>query len=391
MRRARPQNGTELRSEQVPPAQHHADAAPAEEWVGFRADLHVGQALVAADVQRADGQLTPAQRLGDGAIGGRLFLFVRRRGTPQKQELGTQHPHALRAPSQCFGRFGHAADVGENPDAPAIARGGWLVAFQFRRPARRQPLLAAAFERACPVRIGRDPNHPLLAIHSHHGSVGQRGKTGAQPRHHGNSQGPRQDRAVRAGAARLQAQAQNHRGVEALDLGRSQIVRREDGRRARQLHRAALTREPAQHPCRHVRHIRRPCAQVGVRESAQAAGQSGGFRLPGGLRGHPVRRQHARDSVNQLRVFEEQQLGIENAGLIGANVSFGPFVQCPGFFPRVLDSGHQALPLGLGIGAAPEGDFHGGGTQFEQRPDGDARCRRDAAELPWRRRNEWRL
>jgi hypothetical protein len=195
---------------------------------------------------------------------------------------------------------------------------------------------------------------------------------------------------VRAAAARLQAQAQNHRGIEALDLGRCQIVRREDGRLGRNLHRAALTRESSQHPCRNVTHIHRPRAQVGVPESAQAVCQSRGFRLPGGLRGDPVCHQHARDSANQLRVFEEQQLRIEDARLINANVSFGPFVQCPGFFPRALDGGHQALPLRPGIRAAPGSDFHGGGTELDQRPDGDARRRRDAAELLLRRRNQRR-
>ncbi len=48
---------------------------------------------------------------------------------------------------------------------------------------------------------------------------------------------------------------------------------------------------------------------------------------------------------------------------------------------RAVDGGHQALPLRLGIPDDPRGDFHGGGTQLDQRADGDARGRRDAADV----------
>ena len=82
-------------------------------------------------------------------------------------------------------------------------------------------------------------------------------------------------------------------------------MRGEDRRLARQLHRAAVTREPAQYPRGNVRHVGTPRAQVGVPESAQTGRQPRGFRLPGGLRGNAVRSQHPRNSDNQLRVFKK--------------------------------------------------------------------------------------
>jgi hypothetical protein len=48
---------------------------------------------------------------------------------------------------------------------------------------------------------------------------------------------------------------------------------------------------------------------------------------------------------------------------------------------RALHGSHQALLLRLGILDGTRSDFHGGGAQFGQRTDGDARGRRDAAGL----------
>ena len=131
---------------------------------------------------------------------------------------------------------------------------------------------------------------------------------------------------MRAGAARLQAQAQNHGGIEVLDLGRRQIVRREDRRLAQNACGAGLAGEPAHHPRRHIRHVSRARPQIGVLEGGQTVRELGGFRLPGGLRADPIFHQPARDCAEQFRVFEEERLRIENARLIRANVSLGPFV-----------------------------------------------------------------
>ena len=91
------QDGPDLRPEQVGPAQRQPDAAPAQEGVGFLADLDIRQALVAADVERADHQRPASERLGDRAIGGELLFFSGRLRAAQEQELGAQHAHALGA------------------------------------------------------------------------------------------------------------------------------------------------------------------------------------------------------------------------------------------------------------------------------------------------------
>ena len=101
---------------------------------------------------------------------------------------------------------------------------------------------------------------------------------------------------------------------------------REDGRLAQNACGAGLTGEPAQHPCRHIRHVSRPGAKIGVNERAKTVREFGGFRLPGGLGADLIFEHHARDCADQLRVFEEERLRIEDARLIRANVSLGPFV-----------------------------------------------------------------
>jgi len=190
-----------------------------------------------------------------------------------------------------------------------------------------------------------------------------------------------EDRFAHGGAARLQAQAQDHGGVEVLDLGRRQIVRGEDRRLAQNACGAGLAGEPAHHPRRHIRDVSRAGPQIGVLEGGKTVRELCGFRLPGGLRADAIFEQPARDCAEQFRVFEEERLRIENAGLIRANVSFGPFVQRPGLFLRAVDGGRQALLFSLGIFDGPRGDLHCGGAQPNQRADGDARGRRDAAGL----------
>jgi hypothetical protein len=87
-----------------------------------------------------------------------------------------------------------------------------------------------------------------------------------------------------------------------------------------------LAGEPAQHTCRHIRHVSRPGAKIGVVERGKTVGEPGGFSLPGGLRADAIFEHHARDCADQLRVLEEERLRIENARLIRANVSLRPFV-----------------------------------------------------------------
>ena len=261
------------------------------------------------------------------------------------------------------------------------------VPLHFRGAARGQPLPAAGFERRNPIGIGRNPNRALLSIHGHNGSIGQCGDARTQSRDNGDSQGPRQNDAVCAGARRLQAQAQNHGGVEILHLGRRQIVRREDRRLAQNAGACChLPGEPSQHARRHIRHVGRAGAQIGVFERGKTVREFSCFRLPGGLGADSILQHHARDCAEQFRVLEEERLRIENAGLIRANVSLGPFVERPGLFLRAVDGGRQALLFSLRIFDGPRSDFHGGGAQLDQRTDGDARGRRDAAGLGRERR-----
>ena len=77
-------------------ADREADAAPAHERVGLALVAEVGDELVAAEVERADGDARFGRRLDDGAIGGELLLLVGHGRMREEQILGAIEPDADR-------------------------------------------------------------------------------------------------------------------------------------------------------------------------------------------------------------------------------------------------------------------------------------------------------
>ncbi len=88
------ENGAELGLEELGMSRAEADAAKAHERVGFLARAEIGDMLVAAEVERANGHGLARGGLDDLAIGGELLLLVGDRRVRQEQILGAVQPDA---------------------------------------------------------------------------------------------------------------------------------------------------------------------------------------------------------------------------------------------------------------------------------------------------------
>ena len=99
---------------------------PAEEGVQLGRHLHVGQELVAAQIQRADDHRQRFQGGSGFAIGLVLLLFARQMLAVQEQVLGAEQAHALRAVGLDLLGIGGLLDVGVEQDAMPVQRDGGL-------------------------------------------------------------------------------------------------------------------------------------------------------------------------------------------------------------------------------------------------------------------------
>ena len=109
---ARPQDGAELRAEQVLLLEAESDGAPSEERVHLLRHVHVREQLVAAKIERADDHRVRRERLGHLAVGRELFLLARQVAAVDEQKLGAKQADAGRAALEDALDIGRALDVG---------------------------------------------------------------------------------------------------------------------------------------------------------------------------------------------------------------------------------------------------------------------------------------
>ena len=119
---AGPQDGAELRAEQVLLLEAEPDGAPAEERIHLLGDVDVREQLVAAEIERADDHRGRRERLGHPPVGGELFLLVRQVAAVDEQELGAKQADAGRAALQDTLDIGRPLDVGGEDDPVAVLR-----------------------------------------------------------------------------------------------------------------------------------------------------------------------------------------------------------------------------------------------------------------------------
>ncbi len=314
-----PHDRLELVAEQISAGQRQPDSAHPEERVGFLRHRHVVQWLVAAHVQGAQGDAPPRHGLGDLPIRRLLLVDGGRGGPPEEAELGADQARQVGS-----GRGAGVVDGSEvrpDQDGRPVQRDGGLVG---PGEGRRRALFCS---RRPPAELGQhgfggiDHHVPGRAVHRDHRAGLRLGDQPADPDDGRDPAGPQQDGAVRGRAAVSEYHRGRSRGVEDRGLGRRQVG---GDQHTVDLDRGARRpAEPAQHPVAHITHVGRPRLQVLV-------GKRGHVVCDGveAVRPRPGRARSGLDppsrGLDQVRVVEQQQLGVEDRGLGLADLDRGP-------------------------------------------------------------------
>ena len=92
------EQGTHLCAKHIRPVEHYAEAAPAEEGIGFFTEIEVGGRLVTAQVRGTYHYFPTCHRGVDGRISRKLLCFVR--VAIEEKELRAKQPNTLRTMSE---------------------------------------------------------------------------------------------------------------------------------------------------------------------------------------------------------------------------------------------------------------------------------------------------
>jgi hypothetical protein len=126
------------------------------------------------------------------------------------------------------------------------------------------------------------------------------------------------DARVRGLASNVGGKAQNHLPIHDRQFGRRQILADNDARLRQflEVRVSAVAHEIVQDAQRDIANIRRPLAQISVIKSAQSRHIFVGKFLEGGLDVYFPGVNGGMDRFDQHRVFEHQQVGVEDAGFL---------------------------------------------------------------------------
>ena len=240
---------------------------------------------------------------------------------------------------------GHRAEVGGDHDVRAVARDGGLAGAAEVRGARARASSARGARYSASSRgVGSTCSSPVAPSTT---SVVPSG-TASTSRPAATTSGMPRDRARIAACERRapggQHDAPHQREVEAGGLGRGQVAGDEDARRPRLL---APTRRRARGvPARPRRGRRRP-ARAG---RGRAARTTAARRRPGSRSRPRPRRRPASirrlDVGEHLGVGEQREVGVEDAGLVGADLAGGEGAQVLDVAAYLGDGLDDPSPLG---------------------------------------------
>src|SRR4029077_16553372 len=116
------EDGAQLRAQQVRAGEARANAAQAERRVRFWWHRQVGDRLVSARIERADGERALPQHIGDLLVLGSLLGLARWGLAAEDQKLGARQSPALGAVAYRSLRLGQGADIGEHLDTSPVGR-----------------------------------------------------------------------------------------------------------------------------------------------------------------------------------------------------------------------------------------------------------------------------
>ena len=107
------ENGPQLRLEELRMGSAQANASPAHERIGLALIAEVGNLLVAAEIERANGDHVLRSGFEDRAVDGQLVILIGDAGVGQEQIFRAIEPDAASADLAGHGSVGGAVDVGQ--------------------------------------------------------------------------------------------------------------------------------------------------------------------------------------------------------------------------------------------------------------------------------------
>ena len=304
--------------------------------------------LIAAEIESADDERIGFDRFSGLAICLILFFFVGGRFAINEKIFRAEKPDALCATGLHAFCIGGLLDVRGDEDAMIVEGDGGLLEgvakfflernlFTHQHTVFKQRLIG-----------GVDDEDAVEAIEQRVIPVLQQFARVLQPDHCRDAKGARHDGRVGGAATDVRRESENILAIHLRGLRRSEIVRDDDAWLGElpQINGVGLAKKMPHHPCADIAHVRGAFAEIFILN----LGERGTITL-----GDGVERvfcvdlflfDHAHDFVNQRRIFQHEQVRVEDAGLTGAEtlgelaLNFLKLLAC--LDERVLESAYLA-------------------------------------------------
>ncbi len=317
------QGGAELDVQQLGPGQRQAQPADPQEGVLLRRLAQVGQGLVGAGVERAQHQAPAAEGRRRLRVGRALLVLAGRVRAAEEQELGAEEADAVGALGDGPRDVARRAGVGGHLDAAAVARDGRLAGALARG---RGPALALGAPRLVGGARTSSPGATTTVPASPSSSSGVPSGTarmaGPRPATAGTPSARAMIAACEVGPPAAVAMPGDPLRVDRRRVGGAHLLGHQDGRLAAARLVGAGPGEALEHAPADVQEVGAPGAQVVVVERLVVAGGRPHGVVPG-PRGGRSGRDGRLGRLHQRLVAQQQELGVEDVGRLGAGALGG--------------------------------------------------------------------
>ena len=338
----------ELLAQQLRSFKTQANAAQAEERIGFAVHRHISQRFVATDIEGAHHQIVcRPDGARDGAVGGHLFIVARRLLATQVEKFRTQQANATCAQLHGLGGFALRGNVGGDFDVLTVTGTSRLAGL-------RQFLLMTLALALMPRAQLIDGLGVRVQLQFAFVGIEQHPRAVAEPEHlqwhtadRRQTAGSREDRDMAGGATANGGKPEHLARIEPGGLGRGQLIGDQNGV-VRQLQRLLVnTEDQLQHALADIIQIRRALSQQGIAQRAKHRRRCIGAGLPGKRRAF-ARVNQRPGLIQQARVGQQFLMRLENLRLRLAAGGVAQMLQGHVGFDQGLA---QRLPFAWRLGA----------------------------------------
>ena len=313
------QQRADLAAHQARPVEPEPDRAPAERRVLLGLVAHVGQDLVAADIERAERHRLVLRGIEHRAVERELIADARHLGRDHELQFGAEQADAAGAGLGEMRQVDQQAGVDHQRDRLAVLGDAWLVA-------QRAVLRLAAGAQLDALAVGDLDVGRRPQMHVAGRAIDDDGVAGIDEARdvfdladRGDAERPRNDRDMRGRAAFLQDQAAQLAAVVVEQRRRPHRAGDQDGVVGQLLarRRVVLAHELAHQPIAEVVEVVQPLAQIRIGDAHHAGAGVGLHALDAGLGGEAGADRLAQPMQPAL-VVGEAAVGVEHLAVLAA-------------------------------------------------------------------------